>query len=111
MNVDHRVIHDAVLAACRPQPNALVRELYFFEVASSTEWQVPGSGRSFVPSVFVDISGTLKKKLRALEAYKSEMRPWPHARSVKSLDHLARWRGATIGVEAAEAFMLGRLIL
>jgi hypothetical protein len=36
------------------------------------------------------------------------MRPWPHARSIRALEHLARWRGASVGVEAAEAFVLGR---
>ena len=50
---------------------------------------------------------TLETKLKALAAYETEMRAWPHARSVKALEHLAHWRGAHIGVEAAEAFMLG----
>jgi hypothetical protein len=36
------------------------------------------------------------------------MRPYPHARSIKAVEHLARWRGASVGVEAAEGFMLGR---
>ncbi|NDC15759.1 MAG: PIG-L family deacetylase, partial [Synechococcaceae bacterium WB9_2_170] len=45
---------------------------------------------------------------QALEAYAAEMRPWPHARSIAALEHLARWRGAQVGVEAAEAFCLLR---
>ena len=49
-------------------------------------------------------------KIKALEAYESEMRDWPHPRSIKAVEHLARWRGATVGVEAAEAFMLIREI-
>jgi LmbE family N-acetylglucosaminyl deacetylase len=111
VNIDHRCIHEAVVTACRPIPNKhLVRQLLFFEVASSTEWQPPGSGASFHPNWFVDISATLSRKLQALEAYRCEMRDWPHARSVRALEHLARWRGANIGAEAAEAFILGRYI-
>lgn len=111
VNIDHRIIHDAVVTACRPMPGSqFVRTLMFFEVASSTEWQPPGSGTPFLPNWYVDISDALCKKLEALEVYECEMRAWPHARSIKAVEHLARWRGANIGVEAAEAFMLGRKI-
>ena len=108
VNIDHRVIHDAVITACRPLAGNPVKTILFFEVASSTEWQPPGSAPTFAPNWFVDISDTLNLKLEALEAYASEMRAWPHSRSIKALEHLARWRGATISVDAAEAFMLGR---
>ena len=43
--------------------------------------------------------------------YSSEMRPWPHARSMEALEHLARWRGSQVGVDAAEAFCLLRQLL
>ena len=108
VNIDHRVIHDAVITACRPLAGNPVKTILFFEVASSTEWQPPGSAPTFAPNWFVDISDTLNLKLEALEAYASEMRAWPHSRSIKALEHLAHWRGATISVDAAEAFMLGR---
>ncbi len=108
VNIDHRLLHEVVVTACRPQPGHPVHTLLFFEVASSTEWQVPHSAPAFLPNWFSDISQTLDTKLRALEAYAMEMRAWPHPRSVRALEHLARWRGATVGVEAAEAFVLGR---
>jgi LmbE family N-acetylglucosaminyl deacetylase len=109
VNIDHRRIHDAVVTSCRPMPGAAdVHELLFFEVASSTEWQPPGSAEPFTPNWFVEISDYLETKLDALRIYESEMRPWPHARSIEAVTHQARWRGATIGVEAAEAFVLGR---
>ena len=112
LNIDHRLIHQAVVTACRPIPgNHLVDTLLFFEIASSTEWQTPGSASPFVPNWYMNISETLQIKKRALEEYESEMRPWPHARSIKAVIHLAHWRGANIGVEAAEAFMLGRRII
>lgn len=108
LNIDHRIIHESVLTACRPQPLSPVKTVLFFEVPSSTEWMPATSAPHFGPNWFVDISDTLELKLKALDCYQSEMRPWPHARSVQALEHLARWRGASVGMEAAEAFVLGR---
>ena len=111
VNIDHRIVHDAVMAVCRPQPGHPVKELLFFEVASSTEWRPAGSAAPFQPNWFVDISSTLDIKLKALESYQAELRPFPHPRSVRAVQALAAWRGATAGVEAAEAFVLGRRII
>jgi LmbE family N-acetylglucosaminyl deacetylase len=108
VNIDHRRLHDAVVTACRPQKGHPVKTLLCFEVPSSTEWQLPGSAPFFAPNWFVDISATVERKLAALDAYTAELRPWPHPRSLKGVEHLARWRGATVGFNAAEAFMLGR---
>lgn len=110
VNVDHQITHKAVVTACRPQPAQTVHTLLFFEVPSSTEWQTPDSMQVFTPNWFVNIFKTLNKKKDALNAYAPEMRPWPHARSVEGVEHLARWRGANVGVEAAEGFVLGRLL-
>ena len=108
VNIDHRRLHEAVVTACRPAPVQPVKRLLSFEVASSTEWQPPGSAPAFQPNWFVDISAQWLRKREALEAYASEMRSWPHARSIQALEHLARWRGAQVGVAAAEAFCLLR---
>ncbi len=111
VNIDHRVVHDAVITACRPQPDESVREILFFEAISSTEWRPPASAAPFNPNYFVDISATLAKKQEALQAYESEMRAFPHVRSFRAVTALAEWRGATVGVEAAEAFVVGRQII
>lgn len=108
LNVDHRRTHEAVVTACRPQRGHPVKTLLCFEVASSTEWQLPGSAATFAPNWFVDVSSFFERKKLALDAYAAEMREWPHPRSLQGVEHLARWRGAVIGVEAAEAFVLGR---
>lgn len=108
VNIDHRRLHEAVVTACRPQGRHPVKTLLCFEVPSSTEWQLPGSAPVFAPNWFVDISDTLERKLAALDAYAAELRAWPHPRSRQAVEHLARWRGATVGADAAEAFMLGR---
>jgi N-acetylglucosamine malate deacetylase 1 len=108
VNIDHRIIHEAVVTACRPQPDHPVRRLLAFEVPSSTEWQPPSSNVAFQPNCFEDVSETLDRKIEALKVYKSEMREWPHARSIQSIEHLARWRGSSVGYDAAEAFILLR---
>ena len=110
VNIDHSIIHDAVLVACRPQPSSPVRSLLFFEIPSSTEWRPPASKPPFAPNWFIDISETLNLKLEALAAYAAELREFPHARSLSAVGHLARWRGASVGLRAAEAFELGRFI-
>ena len=109
LNLDHQIVHEAVLTACRPIPDQRVKRILCFEVPSSTEWRGAGSGPAFVPNWFVDISATLAAKRAALGEYAGEMRPWPHARSIEACEHLAGWRGASVGVAAAEAFMLARL--
>lgn len=111
LNVDHRRVHEATVTACRPQTGRPVKTLLSYEVPSSTEWQLPGSAPQFAPAWFVDISTTLTRKLAALEAYAAELRPWPHPRSRRAIEDLAHWRGASVGVEAAEGFMLGRHIV
>ena len=108
LNIDHQITHQAVITACRPLPGQTVKCILSFEVPSATEWH--DYGRPFVPNWFEDISDTLSLKLKALETYQAEMRPWPHARSLQAVEHLARWRGASVGCEATEAFMLVRNI-
>ena len=108
LNVDHRITHQAVFTACRPEPDSTVKKIYCFEVPSSTEWQTPQDYAQFMPNTFADISDTLQKKLSALKSYESEMKPWPHSRSIKAVEYLARWRGTNVGFEAAEAFVLSR---
>lgn len=111
VNIDHQKVHDATVVACRPQPGHPVKTIIRYEVASSTEWQLPGSSVSFSPNWYVDISSTMDLKLKSLAEYEYELRQWPHSRSLEAVEHLARWRGASVGLEAAEAFMLGRHII
>ena len=108
LNIDHRRTQEAVMTVCRPQPGSPVKEIYGFEVLSSTEWATPQSA-PFLPSLFLDISSQLSTKLSALEAYADEMRPAPHSRSLDHAEVLARHRGCSMGVEAAEAFVVYRM--
>jgi N-acetylglucosamine malate deacetylase 1 len=110
VNIDHQRIHQAVVTACRPQPGYAVKRLLAFEVMSSTEWQPASSKIAFNPNWYVDTGAFIEKKIKALEAYQCEMRDWPHARSINAVKALAMYRGASVGVNAAEAFVLMRNI-
>ena len=110
VNIDHRITHEAVVTACRPQPGYSVRLLLAFEVMSSTEWQPPGSNFVFQPNWFEDVVKTFDFKIKALGCYQSEMREWPHPRSLNNIKNLAQYRGSMVGCEFAEGFMLLRII-
>lgn len=105
LNVDHRVVSEATVTACRPQPGTQIKSLRMFEVPSSTEW---GSG--FEPNWFENVGVLLDMKCQALAEYTTEIRDWPHPRSMLAVRNLAMQRGSQVGVEAAEAFVLHRAI-
>lgn len=111
LNIDHCITNKAVMTACRPQPNFSVTAIYTFEVLSSTEWNSPDAAAIFFPNHFVDISSTLDKKMAALNAYLVEMRKYPHARSIEAVEVLAKHRGASMGMYAAEAFVTQRTLI
>jgi N-acetylglucosamine malate deacetylase 1 len=111
LNIDHRIANDAVVTACRSYPGQMVKELYFFEVPSSTEWQISSGQFGFQPNVFFSLTNDqIDKKRKALEIYNSEMRDFPHSRSFPAVEALAKWRGASCGHAWAEAFVVGRIL-
>lgn len=110
LNVDHQVTHQAVLTACRPQYWSSVKEIYTFEVLSSTEWNSRALIQ-FSPQKIVNITDFWDKKLMALKCYSNEMRDFPHSRSYECVEALAIYRGATFGLNKAEAFSVERQIV
>lgn len=110
LNVDHRRSFEAVLAATRPVGSTTVRDVYAFEVPSSTEWAFQRLEPAFRPSVFVGIGAFLESKLAAMALYDGESRPFPHPRSAEALRAVARRWGSVAGLDAAEAFELVRSV-
>lgn len=110
IHADHQAVFQATLVAARPIQNCPVRRLLSYETLSETEWAAPFGDDAFIPTVFVDISTTLPRKLEAMRCYTSQLTEFPHPRSLAAIEALARFRGATVGVSAAEAFMLVREI-
>ncbi len=109
LNVDHLVTHKAVVTACRPLPGMSVSHIYAFETPSSTEW-VGDPVVAFGPRHFVNVADYLDLKLKALSLYENEMRSFPHPRSLEAVENLARYRGSSVGISAAEAFEVVRQI-
>ena len=101
LNIDHQITSKAVITACRPQPDFSVRALLMFETLSATEW-THNQKNIFSPNFYVDISDFLDDKLDAFKKYNTEIRDWPHPRSLKGLEVLANKRGSEVGIDAAE---------
>ena len=109
LNVDHRLVFEAVLTACRPCNENCPSEIYTFETLSSTEWQSKDS-KQFKPNFYVNIEGNVEQKIKALREYKTELRAYPHSRSEEGVKILAQYRGLEAGLKFAEAFCLIRRI-
>ena len=105
LNVDHRVVFEAVLTACRPVGSS-VKEIICFEILSSTEWAFP-----YFQNYFINIKNQLTKKINAMQAYKNEIRKFPHPRSVENIKNSAHKWGTISGFHAAEAFEVIRKLV
>jgi N-acetylglucosamine malate deacetylase 1 len=109
---DHRELFHAASVAWRPSSDTgrAIASVACYEVLSETHWNAPYVEPGFLPQRFVDVTATLQRKLDALRCYKSQMVPFPGARSIEAVEALARLRGAQIGCAAAEAFVVIREI-
>lgn len=110
LNIDHTITSRAVLTATRPVASTCVKELYFFEVPSATEWSFQRYQGGFVANMFYNVSGFVESKVRAMACYESESRAFPHPRSEEALRAIAARWGSVVGCAAAEAFSAVRCI-
>jgi LmbE family N-acetylglucosaminyl deacetylase len=108
---DHRVVFNATLVACRPVGDYTVNKMLAYETMSETEWAAPFSDDFFVPTVFSDVSDTFQFKIEAMRCFSSQLKEFPNPRSLENLEALAKYRGATVGLHKAEAFMHIRTII
>lgn len=110
MHLDHALVAQAAMVAVRPINGCTVREVYSYETLSESEWNTPHATNSFIPNTYVDISKQLEKKEKAMVCYQSQLKEFPHPRSVKAIQALACLRGSTVGINAVEAFCMLRKI-
>jgi LmbE family N-acetylglucosaminyl deacetylase len=108
VNLDHGVVARAAWTACRPYVLPQLRRFAVFETPSSTEWAWPAVGAAFRPNMFSDVGSTLETKLAAMACYDSELREYPHPRSLRALAERARFWGSRVRCLAAEPFQLLR---
>lgn len=82
-----------------------VRELWYMEVPSCTEWKINSAMVSFNPNCYVEVGKEgVDAKVKALSMYRGVMRPYPHPRSAEFIEGLAAYRGGQWGLIYAEAF-------
>jgi len=106
LNKDHRLIYDSSLVITRfvhrPE-NSFFKKLMSYEVLSSSEWNME---KPFLPNFFINIEKYLSKKKEAFSYFKTEIRPYPHSRSLEGIDALAKYRGLQSGFRFAEGFKI-----
>jgi LmbE family N-acetylglucosaminyl deacetylase len=108
LNKDHKIVFESSLVASRTKPNFSIKKILSYETLSETEWgnqKVEKLEDVFLPNVYVDISDTIEDKLEAMKCYKSEVKEFPHPRSLKGITVLSEKRGMESGLKNAEAFM------
>ncbi len=110
LHQDHKAIYRAGIVAARPLGDMILRNIYTYETLSETEW-APMNEVGFRPNCFVDISRFFDKKIGAMNWYKSQLKDFPHSRSIKTIEALATLRGSTVGINRAEAFYIEREII
>lgn len=109
LNIDHQKTFEAVNVACRPLKKNTVKNIFCFEILSSSEWQI-STKKKFNPNYFINIDNEIKQKLSALKMYKNELKKYPHSRSLKGVNALSMYRGIQSGNKHAEAFYIARSI-
>lgn len=107
---DHNVVFKAAVVAARPVGNYTVKEIHCYETLSETEWAAPFGDDAFIPNYFINVTAQLPYKLEAMRCFKSQLKEFPNPRSLENIEALAKFRGATVGFERAEAFMTIRRI-
>ena len=105
VNRDHQAVYESTLVAVRPVDGQVVKELYCYSVPSSTEWNPCKSDTMFMPNVFVEIEKYKDKKYEAMLAYSTELRKYPHPRSIQHLQELDVSVGLQVGMKATESFV------
>ena len=111
VNCDHQNVYKSTLVAVRPVLGQIVRELYCYRVPSSTEWTPNKADTMFMPNVFVDITEVAEQKYEAFSKYRTELRDYPHPRSLQYLRENDRAAGIRVGLLAAEEFLLLRKLV
>lgn len=113
VHTDHRIVYDATMSVIKPfyMEGLGIRRVLCYETPSSTDAAPAVTASPFVPNVYSDISSFLERKIEMVELYQSEVQLELLPRGASAVRAWARTRGATVGVQYAEALMLVRELL
>jgi LmbE family N-acetylglucosaminyl deacetylase len=108
LHKDHAAVAYGAYVAARPYLRSArcIKRMLAYETLSETHLAPPYLAPAFQPNVFICIEETLSNKLEAMKAYRSQLQSDGSPRSIAALQALAILRGAHIGCNAAEAFLL-----
>ncbi|MBQ9100578.1 MAG: PIG-L family deacetylase [Paludibacteraceae bacterium] len=82
-----------------------VKEFWYMEVPSCSEWAINNAFNLFRPNCYVEVGKEgVDAKIKALSMYRGVMRPYPHPRSAEYITGLAAMRGGQWGQNYSEAF-------
>ena len=108
INLDHRLLFESMLVVARPTPGQKIKSIITYYTPSSTEWNAIDSNRIFVPNMYLDIESVIDKKISAILKYESEIKDYPHPRSIENIKNMAAYFGSQVGLRLAEPFKLIR---
>jgi LmbE family N-acetylglucosaminyl deacetylase len=108
IHTDHQIAAKAIMSCTKSFRNPFIKRILMYECISETEIAPPLHENAFLAHVYSDITEFLEKKIEIMRIYESELQPMPMPRSLENVAALARFRGATVSVQYAEAFMLLR---
>ena len=111
IHTDHVEVAKSAMVALRPVTAPNLKAIYAYETLSETEWNIPSVENAFIPNVWSDITNYLEIKLQAMNCYQTQIKEFPHPRSLEAIEALAKYRGSNICVKYAESFMLIRSLL
>lgn len=107
---DHRILFDAVAACTKSFRYPYIKQVLMYECLSETEFAPALPEKVFLPNYYVDVTDYMEKKLEIMRIFESEIAEHPFPRSIENIKALAHYRGASVGVNYAEAFQLIKYI-
>lgn len=112
LNMDHQIVYKSTMVATRSLPGQSVKNVLCYNVPSSTEMSPCLPNTAFLPNVYVDVVGKCaERKYEAIACYKSEIREFPHPRSIEYIKKQDIAEGLKVGVQCAEKFVLLKSII
>ena len=107
LNIDHKKVYQATVTATRPYKTKFIKNIFSFEIPSSTESQY--GKKQFKPNFFVNILKKIKKKEINLKIYKNQFSKNISPLNIKYLINFSKTRGGSVGYKFAEAFEIIRI--
>lgn len=109
-HTDHLITFKSVLANTKSFRHPYIKLVLMYECISETEFAPALSENTFIPNYYIDISEHINEKISLMKVYKSELGEHPFPRNETNIKALATFRGASVGVNYAEAFQLLKFI-